>query len=159
VAAALATHDEAELARLVEEIAARPELWEPLVHFDAQERHSASLLANEHVGVWVISWLPGHDTGWHDHAGSSGAVAVGTGAVREERPPWGAEREALEAAAPSSFTFGDTDIHRVTAVGDRPAVTIHAYSPPLQAMGIYREDDEGRMERTTIAWDETLRAA
>ena len=150
------THDEAELAQLVEELAARPEIWARLVHHLPGERHCASLLANEHVGIWVISWLPGHDTGWHDHAGSAGAVAVATGVVREERPAEGAERIALEAAAPASFTFDETDIHRVVATGDTPAVTIHAYSPPLQAMGIYREDERGAITRATISWDETL---
>lgn len=156
---ASAAHDQAELAQLVAEIAARPEVWEPLVHHDHEERTCVALLANEHVGIWVISWLPGHDTGWHDHAGSVGAVAVATGTVCEERPSWGPERIALEAAARESFTFGDTDIHRVIAIGDQPAVTIHAYSPPLQAMGIYRPDEHGAMTRSTISWEETLAAA
>ncbi len=152
-------HSEDELTQLVEEIAARPELWESLVDHESGGRHHVSLLANEHVGIWVISWLPGHDTGWHDHAGSIGAVTVAAGTVREERPPWGPERSALEAAASNSFTFDDKDIHRVVAVGDEPAVTIHAYSPPLQAMGVYRQGDDGEFERQTIGWDETLQAA
>lgn len=153
-----APHDESELAQLVDEIADRPELWEPLVEHDEHERHCASLVANEHVGIWVISWLPGHDTGWHDHAGSAGAVAVARGTMREERPPWGDERVELEAAARSSFTFGDADIHRVIAVGDGPAVTIHAYSPPLHAMGVYRRGRSGEVTRAMISWDETLAA-
>jgi predicted metal-dependent enzyme (double-stranded beta helix superfamily) len=159
VAPAPAPHDEYELAQLVAEIAARPDLWRPLVHHEQRERHCVSLLTNAHVGIWVISWLPGHDTGWHDHAGVAGAVAVAEGSIREARPPWGAQRSAMEAAARSCFTFGGTDIHRVVAVGDRPAVTIHAYSPPLQAMGVYRTDENGAVTRTTTSWDETLVAA
>ena len=153
-----ASHEEAELVQLVEEIAERPEIWESLVQHDEPERHCASLLVNEHVGIWIISWLPGHDTGWHDHAGSVGAVTVAKGTMCEDRPPWGEERVALEAAARSSFTFGDADIHRVVAIGDEPAVTIHAYSPPLQAMGVYRKGPSGEVTRQTISWDETLAA-
>ena len=29
--------------------------------------------------VWLICWMDGHDTGFHDHDGAAGAVAVVAG--------------------------------------------------------------------------------
>ena len=150
------TLSEPELEELAARIARRDDLVRPLVRFWADERHCASFYADEHVGIWVISWLPGQDTGFHDHAGSHGAVAVVEGCVREERPAWGPLARVLDARASEAFAFGDADIHRVYAVGDEPAVTVHAYSPPLHAMTVYRVDDDGIVESSTVRWDETL---
>ena len=55
------------LRRLVSRIAADPDTWRPLVNLDAEHRHFAQLWRDDHVDVWVISWMNGHDTGFHDH--------------------------------------------------------------------------------------------
>jgi hypothetical protein len=81
-----------------------------------------------------------HDTGYHDHDLSAGAVAVTAGAVREERLVLGGAPAARTVSTGGSFTFGPADIHRVSHAGSEPAVTLHAYSPPLWRMGSY----EGR---------------
>jgi hypothetical protein len=65
-----------ELKHVAETVAQHPEIWRPLVDHDAAERRYESLYVDDHLGVWVISWMPGHDTGYHDHDGSRGAVAV-----------------------------------------------------------------------------------
>jgi predicted metal-dependent enzyme (double-stranded beta helix superfamily) len=150
------TLTEQEVADLAARVARRGDLVRPLVHHRDDERNCASLHADEHVGVWVISWMPGQDTGFHDHAGSHGAVAVVAGHVREERPPWGRLARVLDAGADEAFTFDDADIHRVLAVGTEPAVTVHVYSPPLIAMTVYRLGEDGAVESQTVRWDETL---
>ena len=71
--------DRQALRDLVERIAAQPAVWRPLVRMDAGQRHFAQLWRDDHVDVWVISWMPGHDTGYHDHAASNGAVYVARG--------------------------------------------------------------------------------
>jgi predicted metal-dependent enzyme (double-stranded beta helix superfamily) len=147
---------EPEVADLAARIARREDLVRPLVHHTEDERHCASLHVDEHVGVWVISWLPGQDTGYHDHAGSHGAVAVVDGRVREERPEWGGRGRVRDAGSDEAFAFHEDDIHRVYAIGDEPAVTIHVYSPPLEAMTVYRLDDDGEVRTSTIRWDQTL---
>ena len=38
------------------------------------------------------------------------------------------------------ITFTAADIHRVNHAGDGPAVSLHAYSPPLRRMGAYEVD-------------------
>ena len=37
------------------------------------------------LDVWLISWVPGHPTELHDHAGSLGALTVLSGALDEFR--------------------------------------------------------------------------
>src|SRR3954470_5528535 len=82
-----ATHDldQDELTALVADLAARPEAWQHLVTHRADARTYVELHRDEHVAVWLICWMNDHDTGYHDHDLSAGAVGVAAGAVREER--------------------------------------------------------------------------
>jgi hypothetical protein len=149
-----------ELRALATQIAARSALWSPHVHHDPLQRAYAQLLRDAHVDVWLICWSEDHDTGFHDHDLSAGAVAVIDGAVREERLVLGRPARAPIARtvrAGSSFAFGASDIHRVLHTGDRPAVTIHAYSPPLVRMGAYTTEASGQLRRHAISCEEELR--
>src|SRR5438046_9440398 len=74
--------DPIELAR---EYASRPELWEHLVHHDPGQRTFELLRDDDEVTAWVICWMEDHDTGFHDHDVSRGAVGVVQGQVVEER--------------------------------------------------------------------------
>ena len=67
------------------ELADRPELWIDFVRHDASQRVYEELLSDAHVTAWLICWMDDHDTGFHDHDVSAGAVAVVSGGVREER--------------------------------------------------------------------------
>ena len=150
----------AELRAVAGAVAARPELWSAHVQHDAAQRTYAQLLRDAHLDVWLICWSEDHDTGFHDHDLSAGAVAVIAGCVREERlvlgRPAGAPI-AREARAGSTFDFGASDIHRVLHAGDGPAVTVHAYSPPLVRMGAYVVEDDGRLRRHAVSYEEELR--
>jgi hypothetical protein len=148
---------EDELKRLVSEVAADPERWRHLVRHRADERTYAELYRDEHVAIWLICWMNDHDTGYHDHDLSAGAVAVAAGAVREERLVLGGAPAARTAAAGESFTFGAADIHRVSHVGAEPAVTVHAYSPPLWRMGAYEVLPTGELKRWSLSYAEELR--
>ena len=108
---------EPELERLVRDLAARPDRWAHLVEHRPDARTYSELLRDEHVAVWLICWMNDHDTGYHDHDLSSGAVAVAAGAVREERLVLGGAPAARTVAAGESFTFGAADIHRVSHAG------------------------------------------
>jgi hypothetical protein len=147
-----------DLRGLAETVAGREALWLPCVDRQAADRDYASLHADAFVGIWVIWWLPGSDTGWHDHAGSRGAVAVAEGRIREERPVWGGAPRRIDAQPGDSFGFDETEIHRMVNVSDALAVTIHAYSLPLARMGMYRIGDDGYLRRRDVDWDEKLRA-
>jgi hypothetical protein len=41
-------------------------------------------------------------------------------------------------------------------VSGDPAITVHAYSPPLQNMGVYRVEPDGYVRRRHVGWDEHL---
>src|SRR3954464_6883279 len=114
--------DQDELTRLVAALAARPEAWQDLVVHRADARTYVELHRDEHVAVWLICWMNDHDTGYHDHDLSAGAVGVAAGAARGERLVLGGAPAARTAAAGEAFTFGPADIHRVSHVGAEPAV-------------------------------------
>jgi len=146
-----------ELQAFVEELADRPELWIDLVKHDSSQRLYQELLGDAHLTAWLICWMDDHDTGFHDHDLSAGAVAVVSGAVREERLAIdGAPREQRFAAG-GSFHFSAADIHRVRHTGSDPAVTLHAYSPPLLRMGAYVIGEDGVLARYAMSHLEELR--
>jgi len=122
------------------------------------DRFSQRLLLTDELEVWLIHWEPGHDTGFHDHERSGGTVVVLEGVVREDRLVVGGPPSTRTVRAGESFTFEPSDIHRVTHVEGAPAVTIHAYSPPLHAMGAYEVTEEGRLRRTPISAETSLSA-
>jgi predicted metal-dependent enzyme (double-stranded beta helix superfamily) len=146
-----------ELESLVAELAARPELWSGLVQHDSSQRRYAELLSDEHLTVWLICWMNDHDTGFHDHDVSAGAVAVAAGRVREERLAIGPATRDRTFAAGDTFHFSPADIHRVLHVGSDPAITLHAYSPPLARMGAYVIADDGVLGRHPMSAADELR--
>lgn len=147
----------AELESFVNELAGRPELWIDLIKHDRTQRVYEELFSDDHVTAWLICWMEDHDTGFHDHDISSGAVAVVSGRVREERLALDGPRSNRLFKAGGSFHFSASDIHRVRHAGDAPAVTLHAYSPPLLSMGAYVVREDGRLERKAVPSSEELR--
>ena len=146
-----------ELETFVCELAERPELWIDLVKHDTTQRVYEELLSDEHVTAWLICWMDDHDTGFHDHDVSSGAVAVVSGAVREERLAIEGPLRTGVFRAGASFHFSAADIHRVSHAGSDPAVTLHVYSPPLLRMGAYVIGDDGVLARHPMSYQEELR--
>ncbi len=135
-----------DLRGIVRELAADPERWRPLVHH-GPERHFALLHRDAEVEVWVFSWMPGHDTGFHDHDDSAAAIVVAEGEIREQRLAIGRANVDRAFAAGQTLTVRPSDIHRVQHTGVAPSVTIHAYSPPLSRMGQYEVGPNGTLQR------------
>jgi predicted metal-dependent enzyme (double-stranded beta helix superfamily) len=151
---------EEQLRGVAAQIATRPALWLQYVQHDPTQRTYKQLLRDDHLDVWLLCWSHDHDTGFHDHDLSAGAVAVVAGSVREERLVLGRPVDAPMsrlADAGSSFTFGASDIHRVLHAGTQPAVTIHAYSPPLTRMGSYTIEPSGQLRRHAVSHKQELR--
>ncbi|MCW3057224.1 MAG: cysteine dioxygenase type [Solirubrobacterales bacterium] len=146
-----------ELQAFVEELADRPELWIDLVKHDSSQRLYQELLSDAHVTAWLICWMDDHDTGFHDHDLSAGAVAIVSGSVREERLAIDGPPRDRTFAAGASFHFSAADIHRVRHTGADPAVTLHAYSPPLLRMGAYVIGEDGVLARHAMSHLEELR--
>jgi len=105
---------------------------------------------DDEVNAWVICWSENQDTGFHDHDQSVAAIAVISGQVREERMRLGSSPHVRVARAGSTFTVPPVAIHRVLHAGEHPAVTIHAYSPPLVRTGTYRMGPTREFERVSL---------
>src|SRR3954466_8719546 len=117
-----------ELRDLVTRLAGDRGAWDHLVRHDANQRTYEQVILNEDVGVWLICWMDDHDTGFHDHDISSGAVAVVEGLVPEERLSVGHAPVARVYSPGEVFDFKASDIHRMAHAGGGPAISIHAYS-------------------------------
>ena len=139
---------EHELITVAKHFAARPELWTECVSHDPEHRTYEQLLRDEHLDVWLLCWSRDHDTGFHDHDLSAGAVAVAAGSVREERLVLGRPIDSpisRVAGAGSSFSFGAADIHRVLHAGERAG----GDDPRLLAAADADGQLHGRVDRAT----------
>jgi predicted metal-dependent enzyme (double-stranded beta helix superfamily) len=149
--------DRSELRRVAKGYAERPDLWRHLVRHDPTERTYEELHRDERHGIWLLCWMTDHDTGFHDHDVSAGAVAVVEGQVREDRLAIGRTPVTRTLGPGAVFDFQASDIHRVLHGGGGPAVTIHAYSPPLWRMGAYEIGSSGQLRRHSVSYAEELR--
>ncbi len=88
------------------------------------------------MDVWLLSWLPGQATELHDHGTSAAAFAVVAGELTEHRIEGGRVSIHPRPAATTTWVTPGV-IHDVHGSGRRPAVSVHAYSPPLTRMNYY----------------------
>jgi hypothetical protein len=130
----------------------------PYVEYDAEHRWHQRLYRDQRVDIWLISWLPSQGTQLHDHGGSSGAFTVLTGelseAVYRKHPTDGSLTEHRRSAG-AAVGFGARYVHDVRNLAAEPAVSVHAYSPPLTSMNFYDVGDGGVLARlATLATDD-----
>jgi predicted metal-dependent enzyme (double-stranded beta helix superfamily) len=147
----------AELQAFVAALADRPEQWIHLVKHDSSQRLYEELFTDDHLTAWSICWMDDHDTGFHDHDRSAGAVTVVSGAVREERLAIDGPPHERTYAVGETFHFSPADIHRVRHAGSDPAVILHVYSPQLERMGAYAIDHDGVLVRHPVSSAKELR--
>jgi rhodanese-related sulfurtransferase len=124
-----------ELANIVS-LFASSDGWMDRVRLRTGQRWYERLYHGSDYDIWVISWLPGQSTGFHDHGVSSGAFAVAAGILEEHRP--GEPTRVIHPGEPRAF--GPDYAHDVRNVSLAPAISIHAYSPPLSEMNEYELD-------------------
>ncbi|MER5636949.1 cysteine dioxygenase family protein [Kitasatospora sp. NPDC002227] len=123
-------------ARLVREIAADTERWAPLVRYDALTRWYARLETGPGYEVWLLSWLPGQSSGFHDHGTANGVMTVVQGELVERSLTEAGEGvRTLRPGARRVFSSGY--LHEVVNGTLEPAVSIHLYSPGLVEMNQY----------------------
>ena len=136
--------------------------WMDRVRLRAEQRWYERLYHGPDYDIWAISWLPGQSTGFHDHGESSGAFVVATGILEEQRP--GEQPLVIHPGNPRAF--GPDYAHDVRNASRAPAVSIHAYSPPLDEMNEYelngsqlvpRERASGKAETLNQEWREKRR--
>ena len=146
-----------DLAATATRLAASTDLWESLVDYDPVSRYYARLARTPEHEAWLLTWVPGQGTDWHDHGGSAGAFVVVRGALTEEHARLQEHDSAVVAetrqlTAGTIRPFGTRHIHRVTNTGLEPAVSIHVYAPALARMnGYVREGDRLRLVESRLA--------
>ena len=103
-----------QLADVVRRLAASPADWLTRVRLNPAGRWYERIQLDDSHEVWVISWLPGQATGFHDHGGSAGAFTVVLGTLMERRVV-GAEATGQVLAKPvgagGARSFGPRYIH------------------------------------------------
>jgi predicted metal-dependent enzyme (double-stranded beta helix superfamily) len=145
------------LGQIVREIADAEQSWRSIVRFSAECRwYRRLVLADDHE-IWLLSWLPGQHTGFHDHGEARGAFAVAQGELRETLARPGRNRVRNRCAPVGSVTtFGPQHLHNVSNAATVPAISVHAYSPPLTAMRRYEMTGAGltllRTDRAELDW-------
>ena len=139
--------------------AKNPEAWRPLTRHDPHERTYELLHRDDHVEIYLVCRMPGHDTGFHDHDDSAAAIAVLDGAITEERLSLASGSVERTLATGDTVTIAREAIHRVRHAGQMPATTLHAYSPPLQRVGTYQVADDGALLRHPRPAETPLEAA
>lgn len=145
----------AELVDLVRAVAADESEWRPRLRLPAAraERWWTRLHDGDDVDVWLLSWLPGHTTELHDHGRSAAAFTVVEGALNEVRLRAGRRPVTLTRRPGGTVGLAPGVPHDVRGAGQGPAVSIHAYSPPLTRMTYWARGDDGvlRPSRTVLS--------
>ncbi len=132
--------DPRQLAAEVRRLTATPAQWVTRVRLDPEGRWYERIAASDGYEMWLISWLPGQSTGFHDHGGSAGAFSVVWGTLDECVLPARAGAGVLvnQVRAGEVRAFGAHYVHDVrNSAAGSVAVSVHAYSPPLSMMTRY----------------------
>lgn len=146
------------LAALAARVAPDEARWRDAAPARPGQRTFARVHAGDHVEVWVIRWgADDHDTGFHDHGTSTGAIAVAAGTVVEEQLVLGGPPARRTLTASAVVGFDETHVHRVRFGGGEAAVTLHAYSPRPVQMGRYVVGPGGSLRRELVDADTELR--
>jgi rhodanese-related sulfurtransferase/mannose-6-phosphate isomerase-like protein (cupin superfamily) len=139
-----------ELADIVAQFASS-DGWMDRVRLRREQRWYERLYHGPDYDIWVISWLPGQSTGFHDHGESSGAFILASGTLEEHR----AGERARVIHPGETRAFSSDYAHDVRNVSHAPAISIHSYSPPLDEMNEYELEGNRLVprERTSEVFD------
>ena len=107
--------------QLVQGVAAREHEWLSLVRYDLDQRWYQRLAWDDGHELWLLSWLPGQRTGFHDHGDSSGAFTVAFGALRERIAPRQRPGPSVPVARGEVRSFGPWYVHDVINASVQPA--------------------------------------
>ena len=148
---ALARVTRALLEDVVERIAGRRDLWEPLVEQAPTGVHWQRVPVPEDVEVFVATWATFTDTRLHSHDGATSAFVPVRGVVTEIRPD---ERLRL---VPRKFVPGVTgvldgyDVHELQNEHAEVAVSVHAFSPRLRSLTYWDRQGEAFVPSASVA--------
>jgi mannose-6-phosphate isomerase-like protein (cupin superfamily) len=141
-----------ELATLVSDLADNPQDWQAKIRFGTEQRWWTRLRGDGVVDIWLLTWVTDTGTDLHDHGESAGAFTVISGELEEVRPDGQTgELRTTRLVAGDVRTVERGAVHDVRSPSRRPAVSIHAYSPPLREMTFYEQRDSGPAPTRTVS--------
>ncbi|HVT69512.1 MAG TPA: cysteine dioxygenase family protein [Trebonia sp.] len=145
-----------QLAAEVRRLTSSPAEWVARVRLDPEGRWYEQIKMNDAYELWLISWLPGQSTGFHDHGGANGAFGVVWGELDEHVVArGGCSSIGRPVAAGGVRSFGPRYVHDVrNSAAGSVAVSVHAYSPPLSAMTRYDLTPDGLVPIRTEGTDD-----
>ncbi|MFC7494400.1 MULTISPECIES: rhodanese-like domain-containing protein [unclassified Nocardioides] len=146
----------AEVRETVERYAHDVRAGRYVAEFDSDRRWHVRIHQDADVDVWLISWTTEQGTQLHDHGGSSGAFSVVDGVLDEyvwsgsthDAPGMLVRRVRHEQ---ETVVFDAHYVHDVCNRREQPAVSVHAYSPPIRLMRYYDSSD-GSLLRWAASW-------
>jgi mannose-6-phosphate isomerase-like protein (cupin superfamily) len=139
------------LVTLVHELAANPARWEARLQFCADERWWTLLHGDDVVDVWLLTWMRGTRTDLHDHGASAAAFTVVSGVLDEVRLQPGIDTPVTTRLQQGAVRVVEPGVlHDVHSPNRVPAVSIHAYSPPLHEMTYYERRAAGPQPIRTV---------
>jgi predicted metal-dependent enzyme (double-stranded beta helix superfamily) len=146
-----------QLATVVTRVADSQMEWLTRVRLNPSGRWYEQIHLDDSHEVWLISWLPGQETGFHDHGGASGAFTVALGTLVENRVSAARQVVSKPLGAGGVRSFGPRYIHNVrNGAAASIAISVHAYSPPLTAMRRYEMTPSGltlvRTDHAELDW-------
>jgi mannose-6-phosphate isomerase-like protein (cupin superfamily) len=110
-------------------LVADAENWRHTVGFAVADRTAVRVERTHEYEAWALGWLPGQDTGTHDHIGSSAALCVVEGRL-QLRSSGARESVRTHTLTPGTVrVIGSKDVHRLWNADVEPAVSIHVYAP------------------------------
>ena len=137
--------DRPELIHRVRTIADNSGGWLPLVQHQPARRWWTRLAGDDQLDVWLLTWPRGGATELHDHGVSGAALTVVEGALEEVRASSDGDLRRSRVRAGEVRWVPPGRIHDVRNPTDRPAVSVHGYSPPLRRMTYYQRGP-GRLD-------------
>lgn len=146
------------LVDVVQQIAVRPSLWMKHVATGCTTRSYIRIFRADDVEVWILTWPAGSSTSLHDHGNSRGALRVIRGALVEKLPVGSALRPSVVPTG-DTRTFGTEHVHDVGNPFGSTAVSVHAYSPPLQMQRYYDYRAGDLVEIAEVPADDRLSTA
>ncbi len=143
-----------QLIRLVADLARDPSYWQRLARHEPDHRWWTRLVRHEHVDAWLITWPGQESTDLHDHGRSAAALTVVQGSLEHVLASRSGELSRETLSTGTLLSVEPEAVHDVRNTSRVPAVSIHAYSPPLERMTYFRSDRNGLAPLRTVHGDQ-----